>query len=511
MTHEPTGDEIPELAGRLEDSLVAPNPSAIHAGLGQRQAARKRTIGITSAFVVFLGIIAGVLALTNDDTTSTFTAADDVADVSAEQPMSAVADDSAPIEFENWSSSGALRDLMMSDVWSVGDTTGVPIGTPGLPTGFIPRSGRVWFENASDALSNGPAFDSFSYSTGCDGSAYEIKWNDSGFTVLGEVALSPNSRVANCFELPYPHLTLETGEKISITDGVDPFSMTMGRFCRPRSRCSADSLWSVDLIGTSALPSNDYSTTTEAPALIADVVVDEQCSNSSTLNVAGHQWLAWELPPEWEGQGVVQVAVVIDDAKLIATDENGLTAPFVRNDGQDRIQPCVGFTYEQPTTTAAVAIPTPIMPRLPPPETTTTTAAPPETTTTAQAPTGPPAFAPSEDTDLSGAWTVVGLWRNGTEVDLAEFAGRVPIITILEQRLGGTDGCNDHGGALLRVNADGTASTRSGTSTAMACPDNFAQEVAGSAIFSATQWGRTSSGNLVLVNGEDLAEFELTG
>jgi len=84
------------------------------------------------------------------------------------------------------------------------------------------------------------------------------------------------------------------------------------------------------------------------PAPFPATVSIDECANGSTISAAGEQWLAWELPPEWEGAGSVPVTVVIADNTLLAMDVNGLTAPFVRNDGQTRIQPCIGFTYQQP-------------------------------------------------------------------------------------------------------------------------------------------------------------------
>lgn len=121
-----------------------------------------------------------------------------------------------------------------------------------------------------------------------------------------------------------------------------------------------------------------------------------------------------------------------------------------------------------------------------------------------------PAFTPSDDTRLSGEWTVVGLWRDGAEIDLTEFSGRPPGIRILGRRLGGNDGCNGHGGGLFYATADGTASLQSGVTTLIGCPESFAREAVDSATFNATRWGRTATGNLVLANNGALVEFELT-
>lgn len=96
MTDDPIGEEIPELVDHLEGALDAPDPAAIHAGLGQRQAARKRTLGVAGVFVAVFSIAGAAFALTDDDGTSTVTAAD-AAEV-ASTTNSAVADDSAPLE-----------------------------------------------------------------------------------------------------------------------------------------------------------------------------------------------------------------------------------------------------------------------------------------------------------------------------------------------------------------------------------------------------------------------------
>ena len=102
------------------------------------------------------------------------------------------------------------------------------------------------------------------------------------------------------------------------------------------------------------------------------------CANSSTISAAGAQWLAWDLPPEWEGAGSLPVTVVITDNTLIATDDDGLTAPFTRNDGQPRPAPCLGFNYQQPgddvpSTTTSTALPATSPTETAPSTTTTTT------------------------------------------------------------------------------------------------------------------------------------------
>ena len=92
-------DEIPELIGQLEGTLRAPDPAAIHAGLGARQAVRRRVVGAAGACVAVLAVAGGVLALSGDDLTETTTAAsvgDDVDELIFEFDGDAVADDSAP-------------------------------------------------------------------------------------------------------------------------------------------------------------------------------------------------------------------------------------------------------------------------------------------------------------------------------------------------------------------------------------------------------------------------------
>ena len=78
------------------------------------------------------------------------------------------------------------------------------------------------------------------------------------------------------------------------------------------------------------------------------VVLIDECANGSTISFGSEEWLAWELPAAWEGRATVPVNIVINGNELVATDETGLTAPFVRNDGQGWPLPCLGFTYEQP-------------------------------------------------------------------------------------------------------------------------------------------------------------------
>jgi|GEM_PF-5890136 len=311
-------DDIPEAIEDLAGSLDAPDPAAIHAGLGKRQAVRRRVAGGAGAFVAVLAVAGGALALTND-TTTTATAADD----SVEEPEGlifewegSVADDSAPFEIDDSPTTPhmSVRQQLTQQRWRVDETRGVD-------QPFAPN-GEVVFNADPDQYRLPRGVDTLSYTTECSGSAYTIEWATDidysesqpqrdyrSFTVLSELDAVPSSN-PNCDQLTrVPVLT--AGEIITIDLSARPSLLYMEVACPPLAVCVSGSIWAVQLsLGGQPRP------------IEAGVVIDE-CANGSTIT-------------------------------LVATDGDGLTAPFVRNDGQGRVQPCMGFTYQQPADDAII-------------------------------------------------------------------------------------------------------------------------------------------------------------
>ncbi|MFT7476082.1 MAG: hypothetical protein ACI81L_003030 [Verrucomicrobiales bacterium] len=482
MTDDPIGEEIQEIVDQLEASLNAPSPAAIHAGLGQRQAARKRMLGAVGAFVAVLAIGAGALALTRDDPTSTVTADDvtedvgDAATSDSSNGRTAVGQDSAPREVDRFPSDlpGAdFRSILASQAWNVGNVTG---DSQGLESQF----GRITFKG--DPRTN---IGTLEYANGCEGSAYEIDWiNDSLAMVRSELAVLPTDPTIGCVDVTRQSI-LVANSWITVNIASNT-ALTFGTTCHPLGVCTPEGMWSVDLIGKDA-----FQLLGEPQSGQATVVIQE-CANGSWVTFDGGKWIPWDLPASWAGQESVDVTVTVNGTSLVATDEVGNSASFRLDEGQVRVLICNGFTLEQRAPTDDHIFP-PVTP--PPP------------TTTNAPPTGPPSFAPSADIAMSGQWEVVGLWDGEVPIDLEGFNGS---IGIFGRSLNGSDGCNSHGGGLFYATSDGQVQLQGGTSTDVGCPDNEAIDLFRSATVGATNWGRTATGALVLTDGVVVVEFELT-
>jgi hypothetical protein len=368
LPNNPDHDDgaIPDLFEQLQPRVSSPDPADIRSEAARRGDVRRRTFGIAGAFIAILAIGAGALALTRDSTTSTLTADDVTEDVVIEAASDssigrrAVAEDSAPVELGGLIllPGKSIRDQLIGETWRVG-------AVHGDSQGFRAQSGYVMFNADPGNYGLPEGVDTVVYTTGCAGSAYEVEWashadfstdppefvrvGGNSFRVVSELLTVPISPAVSCVDVTMRPVLVE-GSTITIGEAEGSNAITMGHLCPLLARCNPQGLWKIDLHIADAFTSAPAApATTAGPPIRGGVIIGEQCANNSTLTVGGHQWLAWEHPPEWEGQDVVQVTVMIDDASLTATDGNGLTATFERNDGQARIQPCVGFTYEQPT------------------------------------------------------------------------------------------------------------------------------------------------------------------
>ena len=482
MTDDPIGEEIPELLGHLEVSLNAPDATAIHAGLSQRQSARKRMLGTAGVFVAVLAIGGGILALNRDDTTSTV-AADGILDLADDDTDvdSAVAGDSAPREvgpvpvpgilLNNWSEpsrtaisvtscSNGARIQADRSTWLPGRIPSLwGDKNPGQVTTIVRDDLLVAIDDAGNAAR---------FYRHVPGTGVGAPCNDFTEPTLGmPIDLAPARLpiLAALGEVPIPEIQ---GALNFAPPEDEQGLLEFSSLCRGGAGYWA--LWGDD----------GFTVVDEAP----QPPVGED--SGIVVRCAG--------PPHrldlFRKGDAVKVTVSPD---LVVLDVAGETHWQLVLDRQPSTDVAIDDEQSSPTTSIVS-----------PPE---STVPPQATTTTAAPPAAPPLFAPNADLALSGQWTVVGMWDSDVPVDIAGFRGS---LRVSGRSFGGHDGCNDNGNGSFFATPDGRIQLQSGSSTDMACLDGEVSDLFLAGAFGADRWGRTSTGTFVLTNGVVVVEFERT-
>ena len=487
MTGEPTGDEIPELLGQLEGSLCAPDAAAIYAGLERRQTTRKRMLGGAGAFVAALAIGGGLVALTQDDTTSTVTA-DEVVDLANDDATDdfAVAEDSAPTD-----EGPILIPGLVSAGWSDPVERAIRI-TECANGARIEVDGSAWL----------PGLLPSAWGEQSPGQVTTIIREDILIAVDDDGSAAPFFRPLADTSTTMPCLGFggrSDGELRDLTPVTLPIVAALG----PAPVQDVGGTITIDwhengegLIGFSSQCRGGAGY--EAQWGDHGFTVVDEAPQPSVGEGTGTRIRCAGPPPRVDLFSVGDDVTATVSPHLVVLDVVGETSWRLILD-----RPAAGQSSIVESPTATGFPPESTVPA----ETTTTTIAPPRTTTTP--PAAPPAFAPSDDLAFSGLWTLAGMWDGDQPVDLAPYGDNRPSLGIVGRRAGGNDGCNSHGGGLFYATADGRLQLRGGTTTNMGCIDPI-HDLYQQGALGADRWGRSVDGNLVLSNGTVTTEFVLT-
>lgn len=162
-------DELEDLINNIADDFDAPGVEHIHAIAASRKQKRQVATKVGGVAAIVL-LIAGLgFWVTRPDPTELATG-DDAA-------SSSVADDSAPVEFDDWDSIPLVqRRLINTNRWFV-------TSRQGIPESSHPGGERVSFSDNMIAFSN------------CEWIIYDITWTQDGFTVERQTPKDPNAEV----------------------------------------------------------------------------------------------------------------------------------------------------------------------------------------------------------------------------------------------------------------------------------------------------------------------------
>lgn len=160
-------DDVENLINNIADDFEAPGVEQIHAIAASRKQKRQLATKVGGAAAIVL-LIAGLgFWATRPEPTKVATGDD--------ADSASVANDSAPIEFDEWESIPLVqRRLINTNRWFV-------TSRQGIPESSHPGSERVNFSDNMIAFSN------------CEGIIYDISWTQKGFLVERPTPVDPNA------------------------------------------------------------------------------------------------------------------------------------------------------------------------------------------------------------------------------------------------------------------------------------------------------------------------------
>ncbi len=118
---------------------------------------------------------------------------------------------------------------------------------------------------------------------------------------------------------------------------------------------------------------------------------------------------------------------------------------------------------------------------------------------------GPP-FAPEAEFSLTGTWSPVVLRADGEAIDLVFLPDAE--LNVQGRSFSSSDGCNTIGGGRVLWQSEGRIELIPGDSTGVGCQPDRGSASFDAAIRTATSWGVTEDGQLVLVGQSTYVRFE---